>query len=37
MLVIKKDGTTEEFDKIKILNAIKKSSNRIGAEISDND
>ncbi len=37
MLIIKKDGTLEEFDKSKIVNAVRKSSNRVMLELNDDD
>ena len=35
--VIKKDGSKMEFDKKKIINAVKKSSERVMIELSEND
>ena len=35
VLVIKKDGTKEEFDNSKIINAVKKSATRMLVELSD--
>ncbi len=35
--VIKKDGSKMDFDKNKIINAIKKSSERVMVELSEND
>ncbi len=37
MLIIKKDKTLEEFDKNKIINAVKKSSNRVMLELNEED
>lgn len=35
MIVIKKDGTREQFDEEKIINAVKKSASRVMVEMSD--
>ena len=35
VLVVKKDGTKEEFDNSKIINAVKKSATRMLVELSD--
>lgn len=37
MKVIKKDGTVEQFDRMKIINAVKKSAQRVMVELKNED
>ena len=37
MKVIKKDGTLEQFNSVKIINAVKKSAQRVMVELTDDD